>query len=104
LRDRDYCAFHLQQIGRRTKAARSRARHSPLLRLPLLEDLHSVQMAIMQLGDALAYREIDPQYARLLTTVLRLAMQNLKTSLPLFSALPRGTRSSVPAVKTRCLQ
>ena len=79
LHNRDYCRFHLQQIGRRMKAARSRARHQPLaLRLPLLEDLHSVQIAIMQLSDALAYREIDPQYGRLLTTVLRLAMQNLK--------------------------
>ncbi len=31
----------------------------------------------MQVADAIAYREIDPQSARLLTTVLRLAMQNL---------------------------
>ncbi len=79
LRNRDYCRFHLQQIGRRMKAARSRARQqAPMLKLPLLEDLYSVQVALMQLGDAIAYREIDPQYARLLTTVLRLAMQNLK--------------------------
>ncbi len=62
------------------KAARTRARHqAPLLRLPLLEDLYSVQVALMQLADAIAYREIDPQHARLLTTVLRLAMQNLKS-------------------------
>jgi hypothetical protein len=80
LRNRDYCRFHLQQIGRRMKAARSRARQqAPMLRLPLLEDLYSVQVALMQLADAIAYREIDPQYARLLTTVLRLAMQNLKS-------------------------
>ncbi len=80
LRDRDYCRFHLQQIGRHMKAARVRARHqAPLLKLPLLEDMYSVQVALMQLADAIAYREIDPQYARLLTTVLRLAMQNLKS-------------------------
>ncbi len=80
LRNREYCRFHLQQIGRRMKAARARARQqAPLLKLPLLEDLYSVQVALMQLADAIAYREIDPQYARLLTTVLRLAMQNLKS-------------------------
>jgi len=80
LRDREYCRFHLQQIGRRMRAARMRARHqAPLLRLPLLEDLYSVQVALMQLADAIAHREIDPQSARLLTTVLRLSMQNLKS-------------------------
>ncbi|MFZ0706096.1 MAG: hypothetical protein WAM71_10870 [Candidatus Korobacteraceae bacterium] len=80
LRNRDYCRFHLEQIGRRMKAARERARHqAPGLKLPLLEDLYSVQVALMQLADAIAYREIDPQHARLLTTVLRLAMQNLKS-------------------------
>ncbi len=80
LANRDYCRFHLQQLGRRMKAARMRARHQTmLLKLPLLEDLHSVQIALMQLADAIAYREIEPQPARLLTTVLRLAMQNLKS-------------------------
>ena len=83
LRNRDYCRFHLEQIGRRMKAARERARHqAPVLKLPLLEDLYSVQVALMQLADAIAYREIDPQHARLLTTVLRLAMQNLKSRQP----------------------
>ena len=80
LRNRDYCRFHLQQIGRRMKAARARARHqAPVLKLPLLEDLYSVQVALMQLADAIACREIDPQSARQLTTVLRLAMQNLRS-------------------------
>jgi len=83
LRNRDYCRFHLQQIGRRMRAARLRARHqAPLLNLPLLEDLYSVQVALMQLADAIAYRAIEPQHARLLTTVLRLAMQNLKSRQP----------------------
>ena len=80
LRHRDYCRFHLQHIGRRMKAARMRARQQPVvLKLPLLEDLYSVQVALIQLADAIAYQEIDPQRARLLTTVLRLAMQNLKS-------------------------
>jgi hypothetical protein len=80
LSNRDYCRFHLDQIGRRMRAARSRARHQPpMLRLPVLEDLYAVQIGIMQVGDALTNREIEPQYARQLITVLRLAMQNLKT-------------------------
>jgi len=79
LRNRNYCRFHLDQIGRRMRAARARAQHQPpVLKLPLLEDLFSVQVAIMQVSDALAYDGIDPQRARLLITVLRLAMQNLK--------------------------
>ena len=83
LRNRDYCRFHPQQFGRRMRAARARARHQrPALKLPLLEDLYSVQIALMQLADAIAYQEIDPPQARLLTSVLRLAMQNLKSRQP----------------------
>jgi len=80
LRNRNYCRFHLDQIGRRMRAARARARHQPSrLRLPLLEDQFSVQVALMQVADALACQTMDPQYARLLITVLRLAMTNLKS-------------------------
>ena len=80
LRNRNYCRFHLDQIGRRMRAARSRARHPrPLPRLPLLEDLFSVQVAIIQVSDAVHQNEMDVQRARVLTTLLRLAMQNLKS-------------------------
>jgi len=81
LRHRNYCRFHLQQIGRRLRAARARARHEPVrLKLPLLEDPLAVQVALMQVADAIAYNEIDVPRGRLLLSVLRLASSNLKTA------------------------
>ncbi len=78
LRNRDYCHFHLDQIGRQLRAARSRARHLPSrLKLPLLEDPFAVQVALMQMADAITYNEIDVQRGRLLMSVLRLASRNL---------------------------
>ena len=78
LRGRDYCHFHLDQIGRQLRAARSRARHLPSrLKLPLLEDPFAVQVALMQMADAITYNEIDVQRGRLLMSVLRLASRNL---------------------------
>jgi len=92
VRHRDYCHFHLKEIGRRLRAARARARHQPLpLKLPLLEDPYAVQVALMQVADAIAYNEIDAPRARLLMQLLRLASSNLKTARaweqqPLFTA------------------
>ena len=79
LRNRNYCRFHLDQIGRRMRAAQARARHrQPVFKLPLIEDLFSVQVAILQVADALINREIELSYARQVTTMLRLAMQGFK--------------------------
>jgi hypothetical protein len=81
LRKRDYCHFHLDQIGRQLRAARNRARHQPArLKLPLLEDPFAVQVAVMQVADALAYNEIDVPRGRALLSLLRLASSNLKTA------------------------
>ncbi len=81
LRNREYCHFHLDQIGRQLRAARARARHQPArLKLPLLEDPFAVQVALMQVADAIAYDEIDALRGRLLLSVLRLASSNLKTT------------------------
>jgi hypothetical protein len=81
LRNREYCHFHLDQIGRQLRAARARARHQPArLKLPLLEDPFAVQVALMQVADAIAYNEIDALRGRLLMSVLRLASSNLKTA------------------------
>ena len=80
LRNRDYCHFHLDQIGRQMRAARARARHLPArLKLPLLEDPFAVHVAIMQMGDAIMHNEIDVQRGRLLLSLLRVADSNLKT-------------------------
>ena len=76
---RNYCYFHLQQLGRRMKAARARARaECPPFTLPLLEDLYSVQVALMQLAEAVALGDIEPRRAQLLLSILRVAASNLK--------------------------
>jgi hypothetical protein len=81
LRHRDYCHFHLDQIGRQLRAARARARHQPAsLKLPLLEDPFAVQVALMQVADAITHNEIDVQRGRMLMSVLRLASSNLRTA------------------------
>jgi hypothetical protein len=81
LRDRDYCHFHLDQIGRQLRTARARAQRQPLrLKLPLLEDPFAVQVALMQVADAITHDELDVQRGRLLISVLRLASRNLKTA------------------------
>ena len=63
------------------KAARARARREAVgFELPLLEDLYSVQVALMQLAEAIALGEIDHQRGRLLLAVLRQASANLKST------------------------
>lgn len=79
LRNRSYCHFHLDLIGRRMRAARARARRQVVpMKMPLFEDLHALQVGLMQLGDAIQHNEIDVQRGRLLLSVLRLAASNLK--------------------------
>jgi hypothetical protein len=76
---RDYCYWHLHENGRRMKAARARARRERvIMQLPVLDDLHAVQVSLMQLGEAVAYGEIDDRRGRLLLAVLRLAASNIK--------------------------
>ena len=61
------------------KAARARARRERvLLQLPVLDDLHAVQVSIMRLGEALNHGEVDQPTARLLLALLRLAASNIK--------------------------
>jgi hypothetical protein len=79
LKKRDYCQWHLNQTGRRMKAARARAQAERVtLQLPVLDDLHAVQVSLMQLGDAIVHDEIDERRGRLLLAVLRLAASNIK--------------------------
>ena len=92
LRDREYCHFHLDQIGRQLRAARARARQQKAsLRSPLLEDPFAIHVAIMQLNDAVRHDEIDVPRGRLLLSILRFAERNLKAMRdweqePLFAA------------------
>ena len=77
---RDYCFWHLHENGRRMKAARARARLQRVtINLPVLDDLHAVQVGLMQLADAISHGEIDYPSGRLVLGVLRLAASNLKS-------------------------
>jgi hypothetical protein len=79
VKKRDYCFWHLNETGRRMKAARARAHSERVtLQLPVLDDLHAVQVGLMQLGEAIVHGEIDERRGRLLLAVLRLAASNIK--------------------------
>ncbi len=79
VKKRDYCYWHLHENGRRMKAARARAHSERVsMQLPVLDDLHAVQVGLMQLGEAIVHGEIDDRRGRLLLAVLRLAASNLK--------------------------
>lgn len=92
---RDYCFWHMHETGRRMKAARARARSERVfIQLPVLDDLHAVQVGVMQLAEAIAHGEIDHQSGRLMLSVLRLAASNLKSE--------RGWRQRGPADTIGC--
>ena len=105
LHKRDYCHFHIDQIGRQLRAARARARYQPAsLRLPLLEDPFAVQVALMQVADAITHDEIDVPRGRLLMSLLRLASSNLKTARnwkqePLFADADAETANRVARLR-----
>jgi hypothetical protein len=83
MRERDYCYAHLQLIGRRMQMAKARARAAKWdLNFPVPEDLHSVQVALCQLMDAIAADRIDPRRSHQLICVLRLAAANLNSKTP----------------------
>src|SRR5208283_4667980 len=66
LHGRDYCYSHLTFRGRRMRIAQQRARQRPSrLELPPLEDLNAVQVAIMQVLDAITGDRIERHDAAL---------------------------------------
>jgi hypothetical protein len=83
LRERDYCHFHLETLGRRMRMARARARREPYhLVLPILEDLNAVQVARMQIMDALTSGQIEPKVAGLLLYSLQGISADLRSAAP----------------------
>jgi hypothetical protein len=79
LRERNYCRFHLQALGRRMRMARARARREPYhLVLPILEDMNSVQVARMQVLDALAAGLLSEKSAGLFLYGLQGASSDLR--------------------------
>jgi hypothetical protein len=85
LRGRNYCYFHLTNIGHRLRAGRNHARaqaNSPEtavvpLELPPFEDAHSIQTALMKVVDALLHNRIDTKRAGLVLYALQTASSNL---------------------------
>ena len=96
LRGRNYCYFHLTYRGRRLRAERAQAQVTGLARaygldpeaaaaaaaqvpleLPPLEDANSVQIALMQVIDAILHNQLDNKRAGLVLYALQTASSNL---------------------------
>jgi hypothetical protein len=84
LRGRNYCYFHLTYIGRPLRAdrvqaaaiAKSSAPPVAPLELPPLEDADSIQMALMQVIDAVLHSRLDNKRAGLVLYALQTASSN----------------------------
>ena len=86
LHGREYCYFHLQALGRRMRMAMEMARRQPhRLVLPLLEDMNAVQVARMQVLDALASGVLEERRGALLLY----GLQQASTDLRSLTAAPR---------------
>jgi hypothetical protein len=92
LRGRDYCYFHLKLRGRRLNMARTRvlAADQPL-DLPFPEDMHSVQVTLFEVVNALVNKRIDTKTAG----IVLYAMQQASTNLN----IKHASQSMCPAVK-----
>ncbi len=79
LRGREYCYFHLTVLGRRLRTQKHIMKgECHYLQLPTLEDADSIQLAVMQVMDALLRDQIDTKIAGLLLYGLQIASSNLK--------------------------
>lgn len=80
LRGRDYCYFHARLRARRLAMAKARAQKETWnFQVPALEDMQSVQSALMQVMDAIAAGLVDPRRAGLLLYGLQQASTNLRS-------------------------
>ena len=85
LRGRRYCYFHLTHIGRRLRAERVHAQavgasaesNAAPLELPPFEDAGSIQIALMQVVDAILQNRLDTKRAGLVLYALQTASCNL---------------------------
>jgi hypothetical protein len=81
---RHYCYFHLTHIGRRIRAERAReraaqrGRQGAVLELPPLEDADSIQIALMQVIDAVLNERVDAKRGGLVLYALQTASSNLR--------------------------
>ena len=81
LRNQRFCYFHLDLRARRVQMAQARRKgESCRLRLPILDNMHAVQAALQQVGDALADDRIDIRRANALLYMLQQAAANLNNT------------------------
>ena len=81
LRNQRFCYFHLNLRARRVQMAQSRRKgESCRLHLPVLDNMHAVQAALQQVGDALADDRIDYRRANGLLYMLQQAAANLNNT------------------------
>ncbi len=78
LRGRAYCYFHLTYLGRRLRTQKQVMNmQCPPLELPALEDANSIQLALMQVMDALIHGRVGTKISGQLLYGLQIASSNL---------------------------
>jgi hypothetical protein len=81
VKGRAFCLFHLRTRARRLALAQAQSEEKPWrLELPPLEDMHAVQVALMQVANGLAQDAIEPRRAGLLLYALQQAASNLQAT------------------------
>ena len=81
VRGRAFCYFHLRTRARRLAMAQAQSQERTWHpELPPLEDMHAVQVALMQVADGLAEDVIEPRRAGLLLYALQQAASNLRAT------------------------
>jgi hypothetical protein len=73
----DYCYFHTAQRDRRLRILANQRSTQPY-QLPLLEDAGAIQLAIMDVTNALLANRIEPKRAALVLSALKIASSNAK--------------------------
>ncbi len=70
MRGRNYCFFHLSHIGQQLRLERYEAHglRCPKIELPLFEDAASIQLALMQVTEALLNDTLDARRGGLVLT------------------------------------
>ncbi|MGA9526927.1 MAG: hypothetical protein WBS24_02295 [Terriglobales bacterium] len=78
LRGQQYCYYHQENPPRPLENnAGSESSGDPQLLIPVLEDAHSIQVAIRQIMQALVQKKLDSKTAGLLLYALQIASSNL---------------------------
>jgi hypothetical protein len=81
LKNQTHCHFHLNARARRLQMAQARRRGEACrIQLPLIEDMHAVQVSLQQVLDALSEDRIDHKRAGLMLYALQQAATNLNST------------------------